>query len=413
MLRLPFIQNEIKLAAKLNNMISVGDAKKIITGNIKPLSPVNFALEKAGGKILAEDIYSFIDIPAYAQSSMDGYAISFDGWQQYKKLKIEGESAAGNSSATRLVPAMAMRIFTGAPVPDGADTVVMQEKVKTENGHLLIDDNKLEAGNNVRPAGSEIKKGALGLAKDSMLTPAAIGFLAGIGATSVSAYPLPSVSIIVTGNELQQPGKPLTYGQVYESNSFTLRAALRQLGIGDITVYYADDQLQSVIDSLNRSLMQSDLTLLTGGISVGDYDFVLKATEACEVNQLFHKIKQRPGKPLYFGKKENKIVFGLPGNPSSVLTCFYEYVLAAISILSKKDVRLKTLNVPLTKPIQKNTNLTHFLKGFYDGSSATALEAQESYKMNSFAKANCLIQVNEERTECKEGESVDIHLLPA
>lgn len=392
-------------------MISVGEAKKIIEENIHPLTPTRFSLETAGAKVLAEDVYASLDIPAYPQSSMDGYAISFDGWQQYKKLKIKGESAAGNSKAGPILPAQAMRIFTGAPVPAGADTVVMQEKVKTENGFLIVEDEKLQMGNNVRPAGSEIQSGALGLAKESLLSPAAIGFLAGIGLTSVSAYPLPSVSIIITGNELQQPGTPLGAGQVYESNSFTLRAMLQLLGVEDVNVFYAEDELESVTTILNRELTRADLVLLTGGISVGDYDFVLEATAACGVKQLFHKVKQRPGKPLYFGKKENKVVFGLPGNPSSVLTCFYQYVLPAIGLLSKKDLQLKTIKAPLAKAIKKNTNLTHFLKGFYNGETVADLDAQESYKMNSFAKANCLIQVNEESTECREGELVEIHLL--
>src|SRR5690348_4947140 len=131
-------------------MISVAEAKKIIAENIDPLSPINFPLEKAAGKILAEDIYASLDIPAYPQSSMDGYALSFTSWQKHKRLKIEGESAAGTNKTIKLLPANAVRIFTGAPVPDGADTVVMQEKVKTENGYIIIEDEKLEQGNNVR-----------------------------------------------------------------------------------------------------------------------------------------------------------------------------------------------------------------------------------------------------------------------
>jgi molybdopterin molybdotransferase len=151
---------------------------------------------------------------------------------------------------------------------------------------------------------------------------------------------------------------------------------------------------------------------LTGGISVGDYDFVLQSATECGVEKLFHKIKQRPGKPLYFGKKENKLVFGLPGNPSSVLTCFYQYVIPALEKLSKRKIELQSLQVPLAKAFQKNTGLTHFLKGFYDGKTAMPLDAQESYRLSSFAKANCLIQINEEITALKEGELVDVYLLP-
>jgi len=127
---------------------------------------------------------------------------------------------------------------------------------------------------------------------------------------------------------------------------------------------------------------------------------------------LFHKIKQRPGKPLYFGKKQNKLVFGLPGNPSSVLTCFYQYVIPVLEKLSKRKIGLTTIKGPLAKAFQKNTGLTHFLKGFYNGKTVVPLDAQESYRLSSFAKANCLIQIDEDITSLKEGELVDVYLLP-
>ncbi len=393
-------------------MISVTEAKAIIHKSIDQLAPVNLPLAEAAGLVLAEDVYSSVDIPAYHQSSMDGYALSFSGWKRYKKLKIEGKVAAGDNEKLLSDPQKAVRIFTGAAVPEGADTVVMQEKIKTENGLLLIEDEKLQEGSNVRPKGSEIKKGELALVKGSLLSPAAVGFLAGIGITTVNVYPLPVVSIIVTGKELQQPGKPLQYGQVYESNSFTLTAALQKLNITHVKVIWADDDLEALTGILKDALGESDVVLLTGGISVGDYDFVLKATDNCGVVQLFHKIKLRPGKPLFFGKKESKLVFGLPGNPSSVLTCFYEYVLPALGKLCNKETGLQVLKVPLAKDFQKQPGLTHFLKGLYDGKTAMVLDAQESYRLSSFAKANCLIQINEEVTACKEGEMVEIHLFP-
>ncbi|HEU5165839.1 MAG TPA: molybdopterin molybdotransferase MoeA, partial [Chitinophagaceae bacterium] len=250
------------------------------------------------------------------------------------------------------------------------------------------------------------------LEKENILSPAAIGFLAGIGITEVKAFPNPSISIIVTGNELQQPGNPLQHGQVFESNSFALKAVLRQLSIDSIQILYASDKPEIVTGSLKKALEQSDVVLLTGGISVGDYDFVLQASTECGVEKLFHKIKQRPGKPLYFGKKGNKLVFGLPGNPSSVLTCFYQYVIPALEKLSKRKIGLQIIKVPLAKAFQKNTGLTHFLKGFYNGKTALPLDAQESFRLSSFAKANCLIQIDEEITSLKEGELVDVYLLP-
>lgn len=393
-------------------MISVTDAKKIIQENIVALQPIQMPLQNAAGKILAEDVYATVDIPAFPQSSMDGYAFSFSQWQQQKKLIIEGEIAAGSEAAILLTAGKAIRIFTGAPVPPGADTVVMQEKVTLQHSTLIINDEAITTGTNVRPKGSEMKAGELALEKGIVLSPAAIGFLAGIGITAIKVFPNPSISIIITGKELQQAGNPLQYGQVYESNSFTLTAALHQLHFENIKIMCADDDLQILTGVLQQALQLSDMVLLTGGISAGDYDFVLRAATDCGVVTLFHKIKQRPGKPLFFGKKENKIVFGLPGNPSSVLTCFYEYVLDALAKLTRQKLNLKIINTPIEKSFSKTNTLTHFLKGFYNGDTVSILDAQESYRLSSFAKANCLIKINEEVTECNKGEMVEVHLLP-
>lgn len=394
-------------------MITVEEAKKIIQEQVSPLKPVPEMLMDASGRVLATDVYATIDIPAFNQSSMDGYAFSFSGWQTRKTLQIAGEIPAGFNNKISFSPERAVRIFTGAAVPEGADTVVMQEKVLVVNGQLKIEDEKLGEGGNVRPKGSEIKAGSLALAAGTMLSPGAIGFLAGIGITKVNACPKPTISIIVTGKELQEPGKELQHGQVYESNSATLKAALKQININDVKIYWADDNLEILKNILLTAMKESDVVLLTGGISVGDYDFVLEAATQCSITKLFHRIKQRPGKPLYFGKKENKLVFGLPGNPSSVLTCFYEYVLPALQKLGNNNKQgLRTLQVPLAKIFEKAAGLTHFLKGYYDGEKVSALDAQESYRLSSYAKANCLIIINEGTTHCGEGENVEIHLLP-
>jgi molybdopterin molybdotransferase len=393
-------------------MLNVSEAKKIILEHADVLPPVKIALYQAAGLVLAEDVYASINIPAYAQSSMDGYAFSFQHWKANKSLKIKGEMAAGSNETFALSPENAIRIFTGAAVPAGADTVVMQEKTKIENDYLIIEDENILQGLNVRTKGSEIKTGELAVAKDSLLMPAAIGLLAGIGVTEVLVYPYPSVSIIVTGNELQSPGQPLQPGQVYESNSYSLKAALKQLHISEVKVYNAEDTLEALKKVLNEVLQQSDIVFLTGGVSVGDYDFVAAAAKENGIEKVFHKIKQKPGKPFYFGKKGSKLVFGLPGNPASVLTCFYEYVEPALKQIVKQKTGLKVLQAPLAEPFKKAAGLTHFLKGFYDGKTATPLHAQESYRLSSFANANCLIKIEEETTTCEKGKIVEIHLLP-
>jgi molybdopterin molybdotransferase len=163
---------------------------------------------------------------------------------------------------------------------------------------------------------------------------------------------------------------------------------------------------------LEEATSVSDVIVLMGGISVGDYDYVLQAAENCGITKLFHRIKQKPGKPLYFGKKENKLVFGLPGNPSSVLTCYYEYLFPALQQLSNQLAGLKELEVPLLKSIDKSAGLTQFLKGYFDGEKVMPLGAQESYRLSTFANANCLIVLDENTNHCEVGENVNIHLLP-
>lgn len=394
-------------------MLSVAEAKRLIIENTSLSRPVKTPLKDAAGFVLAEDVFSPLDIPPFCQASMDGYAISFNGWQSNKRLKIQGVAQAGFKDDELLGSEGAMRIFTGAVVPSGADTIVMQEKIKIENDELIIEDEYLARGMNVRLKGSEIKAGDLALAKDSLLTPASIGFLIGIGITEIYVYPKPAISIIVTGNELQEPGHPLQQGQVYESNSYALKAVLKQFHYEQrVKVFTAKDALTIVAEVLQKAIEQSDVIFLTGGVSVGDYDFVPRAAEQIGVNTIFHKIRQKPGKPFFFGKKENKYVFGLPGNPASVLTCFYEYALPSLGKMTNHKFDLQKMIVPLSMPFTKPAGLTYFLKGHYDGKTVTALDAQESYRLSSFAKANCLLQINEEVTQCAQGSEVEIHLLP-
>ncbi|SKB27294.1 molybdopterin molybdotransferase MoeA [Daejeonella lutea] len=395
-----------------SEFISVQEARDLIEAHIQLLSPVNVSLMDAGGLVIAEDVFAKTDVPPFNQSSMDGYAINYNGWQATGELTIYGEVAAGSTSGTYLQAHTAARIFTGAAVPDGADTVVMQEKVRVDGNKLLIEDESLVQGLNFRAKGSEIKSGAIALEKGSLMTPASIGYLAGVGIENISAYPRPSVAVILTGDELQAPGKSLVHGQVYESNSFALNAALKQAGVSQIKFYSSADTLAALTGVIREALDQADVVLLTGGVSVGDYDFVIRAASANDVEQIFHKIRQKPGKPLFFGKKGQKVVFGLPGNPASVLSCYYEYVLPALGQMSSRKTALESRTAPLKTSLKKPAGLTQFLKGYYDGISASDLKAQESFRLSSFAKANCLIRLEEGRAEYSENELVEIHLLP-
>lgn len=391
-------------------MISVAKAKEIIQQQLFDKKIVKLTVSQSVNKILAEDVYALVDIPAFNQSSMDGYAFAFQGESQ--PLKIVEEVPAGKQEILHIDHGTAARIFTGAALPENTDTVVMQELVELNGTDLTVLDENLVKGKNVRLRGAEIGKGDLALRTGTYLSPATIGFLSGIGATEISVISSPKVAIIITGDELRAPGEELLHGQVYEASSSMLRAALEQMGICDVTIYYAKDTMEDTTDTLQKALSLSDVVLLTGGVSVGDYDFVVKAAALCGVDQLFHRLKQRPGKPLFFGRQANKPVFGLPGNPSSVLTCFYEYAWTVLRRLQGKEQQLRSLKVPLKTPFTKMHQLTHFLKGIYEDGRVEITPAQESFRLRSFAEANCLVVLGEEMKSYEEDELVEIHLLP-
>jgi len=390
-------------------MICVEEAKKLISENISPLKSMLKPLEESSEHILAQDVFGVYDIPAFRQSSMDGYAIIFN--DKDKEIDLVGEMAAGTANQFTLKSGETSRIFTGAPLPEGADTVVMQEKTTENNNKISFNDEKLVLSANVRQVGSEIRSGELAMQKGDLLTPAALAFLAGIGISEVEVYPMPKVAIILTGNELQQPGFPINFGQVYESNSYSLSAALKKESIHDIEILKAEDTLEKLTEVLKSALENNDIVLLTGGVSVGDYDFVIKAAGDCGVKQIFHKVKQKPGKPLFFGKQKDKVIFGLPGNPSSVLNCYYNYVVPAVKMLSNKQNSILEISAELTHNYTKPKGLTHFLKGNYKDGKATPLGAQESYRLSSFAQANCLIQLKEEQENFSSGEIVNVILI--
>jgi molybdopterin molybdotransferase len=391
-------------------MISVQEARQIIDDSVTFTNIQTVPLLQAFGLVTAQDITARVSIPNFVQSSMDGYALKFE--DREKPLEIIGEMPAGATQQLAIQSGQATRIFTGAPLPEGSDTVVMQEKVSVENGLLKIQDENLSLGLNARPKGSEVQEGEIAMHRGTFLSAAAIGFLAGIGCTRVPVYSPPEVSIILTGNELQQQGKPLEFGQVYEANSFQLKAALQKAGVKNIGVMHADDDPEALKKCLQFALATSQVVLLTGGVSVGDYDYVPAAAQACGVGQKFHKIKQKPGKPLFFGTKGSKTVFGLPGNPSSSLTCFYEYVLPALEKMMQLPNSIVKTTATATYNYKKPKGLTHFLKAFYDNGSVMPLHAQESYRLHSFAQANCFLVLPETSEGCAAGDNVEVHLLP-
>ena len=394
-------------------MISVEKAKKLLLKNTDALAPSIVDVVHSLGSILSENVISPVVLPPFDQSAMDGFAIRFSDHTQNNRIRVIGEVAAGKFFSKTLTSGQAVRIFTGAPVPSGADTVIMQEKVSEKNGNLLINDPGLFKGANVRKAGSQIKKGKKALAKGAIISPGGVGYLTAMGVTSVKTVSAPRITIIVTGSELKKPGELLKKGQIHESNSYTLQAALQSIHLKAHKTILVEDKEQKVADTIKKAITGSDLVLITGGVSVGDYDFVGSSLEKLGVKNIFYKVKQKPGKPLFFGKYKNTLIFGLPGNPAAVLTCFYEYVYMVIRAMQgRKDTSLKKIVLPIAKDHPKKKGLAFFLKAQLSANTVNPLDGQQSYILSSFAQADSIIFLPEEAENIKKGDQVETHLLP-
>lgn len=389
-------------------MITVSEAFSILQTNLPTPQEENSSLLEARKKILSQSILSPIHMPPFRQSAMDGYAVCLHESLSYQ---IIGEIKAGDAESFILQPGQAVKIFTGAPVPDTAQAMIPIEKVAVVQSVLTLQSSpQLEA--NIRPIGEQIKKGELALEKGTLLDAAAIGFLAALGVTTVPVFKKPSVGIVVTGNELLAPGLPLTYGKVYESNGVMLEAALLDAFYQEVTLYSVKDDFESTKNTLQTAISQHEVVLVSGGISVGDYDFVAQALQELQVKTLFHKVNQKPGKPLFAGKVNEKMIFALPGNPAACLTCFYVYVLPTLQRISGQMIQYETTNkIPLKHSLSVNNTRSQFLKAKITNGKVIILSHQASSMLNTFSMANALVYVPEGNYELKENELVMVYGL--
>ncbi len=390
-------------------MISVKEAINFVVNNTNATTAIKEkSLQECLGFTLAKDVLSAINMPPFRQSSMDGYAIHIHDENTYK---LVGEVQAGSSNHPTLQKGEAVRIFTGAPVPDTANCVIIQENVQVEN-KIIRYDKKTILNDNIRSIGDQTHKGAIALKKGTKLNAAAIGYLTTLGVTMVNVYAKPQVAILITGDELVEAGKELSYGKVYESNAAMLKNALLSIGY-QATVHQVKDNYEATRNTLAAIIENNDLVFISGGISVGDYDFVGKALKELAVNQIFYKVKQKPGKPLFFGKKDDTTIFALPGNPASALCCFYIYGHLALERISG-NTTFKHQKMKLscdTDFIKKGTR-AQFLKADTQGNSVRILEGQNSATLHTYAVSNALVFLEEETMQVTKGEIVTLYKLP-
>ena len=369
---------------------------------------VEVSLLEARNHMLAETVFSPINMPSFRQATMDGFAVSLHDSLHYK---IVGEVKAGDFYTDELKPGQAVKIFTGAAVPNSAQAVIQIEKVSVTNSELLLEENiKPEA--NIRQLGAQIKKDEVALEKGAFLNPAAIGYLAGLGFAKVKVWQKPRVGIVVTGNELVSTGEYLPHGKVYESNAIMLQTALFDANFDKVSHYKVNDDFQNTKNILEKAINENDVVLVSGGISVGDYDFVSKALESLNVETLFYKVNQKPGKPLFAGRLKDKIIFALPGNPAASLTCFYVYVLPTLQQFSG-NTRFygSQLKKNLAHDFTVDNARCQFLKASIIADEVTILSHQDSGMLNSFALANALVYLPNGNYQVLKGEKVVVYIL--
>jgi molybdopterin molybdotransferase len=393
-------------------MISVEEAKKILLDSIESIKEtLVIATNDSLGYSLAQDIYAPLDLPPFNQSNVDGYAICYKE-QENKAWKVITEIKAGDNSTVILKEGEAARIFTGAKVPQGCTMVLMQEKVSRTEDTITSTEN-LKEDEHIRKKGAQIKKEQLAIKAETICTPAVIGFINTLGINKIEVFKKPEIALVITGNELEFAGNNLTEGKVYESNASTLTVALNAMGLKASRTVFVQDNKEELKNAITKVLPAIDVLLISGGVSVGDYDFVKEVVEEIGTATLFYKVAQKPGKPLYYGKNKNKIIFGLPGNPASTLTCFYEYVFPALKKLQgRKNVFLQTVTIPTNKTIQKKSRLAHFLKASVIDSVAEPLDGQESFIIKSLTDANAFIYLPQDKETLNKGENVEVHLFP-
>ena len=393
-------------------MVSVEKALELINENTNKLGSETLGIEKCLGRVLAMDVFSKVDIPGFPQSAMDGYAVNaLQDIAEGDSFKLIGEVQAGYSKEIEIIPGQAVRIFTGAVVPKGSTTVVMQEVVTFKDGVITVNKAVVD-GANIRAQGEQIVSGDTGLQEGTVLTPSGIGFLAMMGYSKVKVFKKPVIHLVVTGNELVSPGEELSYGQIYESNSVTLVAALENYGFPVAKIHFVNDTYNETLSCLQLSMNECDLLITSGGISVGDYDFVGRALKDLEVKEHFYKVKQKPGKPLFFGSYKKTLIFALPGNPASSLTSLYYYILPVLNKMIGKGFQgLKSNQVPLNGDYLKKGDRAQFLKGFLTNEGVEVLDGQSSAMLHTFAITNALVFIPENVFVVKDKELVTVLYL--
>ena len=362
-------------------MISVGDALRCVLDATPRLATERLSLVDGCGRVAAEAVASARAVPNAANSAMDGYALRHADAAAGARLRVVGVIPAGTVRTEPVVPGTAVKIFTGSAVPPGADAVVKVEDTEEQGGVVTV-HVAVPPGSNIRNAGEDVAPRQVVLAPGAVIGPADVGVLASVGRSTVVVHRRPRVTILSTGSELVEVDDPIGPGQVVNSNAYALAAAVREAGGDPIVLPIVRDDPAAVRAGIAQAML-GDVVLSSGGVSVGDFDFVKEALDEARVERLFWRVAQKPGKPLTFGRLGERLVFGLPGNPVSALVCFYVYVRPALRKLSgHARLHLPVVEATLAVATRKAADLTEFIRVRLtdgpDGPVATPASSQSS-----------------------------------
>ena len=370
-------------------MISVEDALERLLALATPLPVELVALERAGGRVLAETVTARRDQPLFAASAMDGYAIKRVEADLHAQFKVVGEAVAGRRFAGRVGAGQAVRIFTGAPVPEGADFVIIQEDVRPQ-GDLIAITNPPGDGSNIRAAGVDFRQGTP-LPAPRRLTPQDVALLAAMNHAVVPVTRRPGVAILATGDELVMPGEEPGPDQIVAPNSYGLKAMLEEMGCIVRLLPIARDTRASIETALELA-EGADLILTIGGASVGDHDLVAGVTASLGMDVAFHKVAMRPGKPLMAGRLGRAALIGLPGNPVSAMVCGQVFVAPVVRrMLGLTEVAAPPQQARLGAPLDPNGPRAHYMRATVTDGVISAFEKQDSSLLTVLSQANALI----------------------
>lgn len=396
-----------------SGLLSVEDAEQRILALVKPLrSRERVDIRHALGRTIAEDVMSSIDVPAHSNSAMDGYAINADDIPAsgIAQLTLAGIALAGKPYADSLSPGQCIRIMTGAKMPANSDTVIMQEQTEVSGNKVRIDANH-QAGENVRQAGEDLSVGQRAIAAGKVITPADLGLLASMGFGEACVTRRLRVAFFSTGDELRPVGTPLGDSEIYDSNRYTLYGMLKRQGAELVDMGVIADNREDMIAAFTRAAHGADIVITSGGVSVGDADYVKDIVgELGEVD--FWKLAIKPGRPLAFGKFGDALFFGLPGNPVAVMVTFYQLVQPAMRyMLGQKSIHPQRFQVNCTSTIRKRRGRTEYQRGQIsyteNGKPEVSLTgAQGSGILSSMSAANCFIVLPADSATVEPGDPV-------